>query len=131
MSRSTFSAKAFAAYLFVLGPVLVFVPNVLLALFGIAPSTDVWIRVVGLIVFMLGVYVWVSAGYKPFLEASVYTRSAVFVALSAFALLGLGSPMLALFGAVDLAGAAWTWFALRADARSPVIAVSPEGVRMR
>lgn len=120
MSRSTFSAKAFAAYLFVLGIVLVFIPNVLLSLFGIAPSTDVWIRVLGLVVFMLGVYVWVASAYKPFLEASVYTRSAVFVGLSAFALLGLASPMLALFGAIDLAGAVWTWCALRADDRSPL-----------
>lgn len=122
MSRSTFSARAFAAYLFVLGLVLVFIPNLLLSLFGIAPSTDVWIRVLGLVVFMLGVYAWVAAAYQPFLEASVYTRSAVFVGLGAFALLGLASPMLALFGAIDLAGAVWTWAALRADARSPVLA---------
>ncbi|QNA89432.1 hypothetical protein G4G28_14870 [Massilia sp. Dwa41.01b] len=118
MSRSAFSAKAFAAYLFVLGACLVVVPNTLLSLFGIPPSPDVWVRVVGLTVFMLGVYAWVSANYKPFLEASVYTRAVVFAVLTCFALLDLGSPMLAVFGLADLGGGLWTWFALRADARA-------------
>lgn len=119
MSKSAFSAKVFAVYLFILGPVLILAPNVLLKLFGIAPATEVWIRVVGLLAFMLGVYVWVAAKHdnRPFLEASVYTRAFVFVALSAFAILGLGSPMLALFGVIDLCGGIWTYFALKADAR--------------
>ena len=119
MSKSAFSAKVFAAYLFVLGPVLVLAPNFLLSLFGIPATTEVWIRVVGVIVFMLGVYCWVAAKHelKPFLEASVYTRFGVFLALSAFAILELGSPMLALFGVIDLLGGLWTWFALKADAQ--------------
>ena len=126
MSKSAFSAKVFAAYLFVLGPVLVLAPDFLLSLFGIPATTEVWIRVVGVIVFMLGVYCWVAAKHelKPFLEASVYTRFGVFLALSSFAILELGSPMLALFGVIDLLGGLWTWFALKADARSghPVLA---------
>jgi hypothetical protein len=117
MSRSAFSAKVFAIYLFILGPVLILAPNFLLTLFGIAPSTDVWIRVVGLLVFMLGAYVWVAAKHdnRLFLEASVYTRIVVFLTLSAFALIGLASPMLALFGVIDLCGGIWTYFALKAD----------------
>jgi len=117
MSKSAFSAKVFAIYLFILGPVLIFVPNFLLNVFGIPPSTDVWIRVVGLLVFMLGVYVWVAAKHdnRPFLQASVYTRIVVFLTLSAFAFLGPASPMLALFGVIDLCGGIWTYFALKAD----------------
>jgi len=120
MSKSAFSAKVFAAYLFVLGPLLVFAPNFLLTLFGIPATSEVWIRVVGVIVFMLGVYCWIAAKHelRPFLEASVYTRFGVFLALSAFAILELGSPMLALFGVIDLLGGLWTWLALKADAQS-------------
>jgi len=117
MSKSAFSGKVFAIYLFVLGPVLILAPNFLLTAFGIAPTTEVWIRVVGLLAFMLGVYVWVAAKHenRPFLEASVYTRIGVFLVLSTFALLGMASPMLALFGVIDLCGGIWTYYALKAD----------------
>ena len=120
MSKSAFSAKVFALYLFVLGPTLILAPNFLLGLFGIPPTTEVWIRVIGVTASVLGVYSWVAARHenRPFLEASVYTRFSVFVAFTAFALTGLASPMLILFGLVDLGGAMWTYFALKADARS-------------
>ena len=126
MSRSAFSAKVFAVYLFIIGPVLVFAPNFLLSLLGIPTTTEVWIRVVGVIAFMLGIYAWVAATheFRPFLEASVYTRFVVFIAFSAFAILKLGSPMIALFGVIDLLGGLWTYFALKADEQSgrPVLA---------
>jgi hypothetical protein len=98
--------------------VLVLAPNFLLGLFGIAPSSEVWIRVVGLIAVNLGVYSWVAAKHEntSFLAASVYTRISVFVAFTIFALIGLVSPMIILFGVVDLAGGLWTHFALKADA---------------
>lgn len=117
MSKSAVSAKVFAIYLFILGPVLVLAPNLLLKLFGIPTTTEVWIRVVGVLAFMLGIYVWVAAKHenRPFLEASVYTRFLVFVAFCAFAFLDMASPMLALFGVIDLCGGIWTHFALKAD----------------
>jgi hypothetical protein len=122
MSRAAFSAKVFAVYLFVFSPVLVFAPNVLLTMFGIAPTSEVWIRVVGVIGFNLGVYAWVAARHedKSFLETSVYTRGSVFCAFVVFALMGFASPIIVLFGTIDLCGGLWTWYALRADARSPV-----------
>ncbi|MES2817664.1 MAG: hypothetical protein V4812_01575 [Pseudomonadota bacterium] len=120
MSRSAFSAKIFAIYLFVVGAVLVVAPNFLLSIFRIPPTTEVWIHVVGVVAFMIGVYAWVAAKHenKPFLEASVYTRFVVFVAFTTFAVIGLASPMIVLFGVADLLGGLWTYFALKADARS-------------
>ena len=118
MSRSALSAKVFAVYLFVIGPLLAVAPNLLLSLFGFAPATEVWVRVVGVIVFNLGVYVWISAANRAFLQASVFTRGLTFLALTAFGLLGLSSPMIILFGAIDLCGGLWTHFALKAEARA-------------
>lgn len=120
MSKSAFSAKVFATYLFVVGALLIFVPNFLLSIFRISETSEVWVRVVGLIAFMIGVYAWVAAkhDFRPFLEASVYTRFVVFVAFTTFAVLGLASPMIALFGVADLLGGVWTHFALKADAQS-------------
>jgi hypothetical protein len=120
MSRSAFSAKFFAIYLFVVGAVLVIAPNFLLSILGIPTTSEVWIHVVGVIAFMIGVYAWDAAKNesKSFLEASVYTRFAVFVAFTTFAVVGLASPMIALFGVADLLGGVWTYFALKADAQS-------------
>lgn len=118
MSRSALSAKVFAVYLFVIGPLLAVAPNLLLSLFGFAPATEVWVRVVGVIVFNLGVYVWVSAANRAFLQASVFTRLLTFAALTAFGLLGLSSPMIILFGVIDLCGGVWTYAALKADMRA-------------
>lgn len=75
---------------------------------------------------MLGVYAWVAGKHenKPMLEASVYTRPLVFVAFTTFAVMGLASPMLVLFGVVALLGAASSYFALKADAQAvePILA---------
>ena len=126
MSKSAFSAKVFAIYLFVVGAVLVMAPNFLLSIFRIPPSSEVWVRVAGMLAFMIGVYAWVAARheFKPFLEASVYTRFVVFMAFTTFAVMGLSSPMIALFGVTDLLGGLWTYFALKADAQTvrPVLA---------
>ena len=121
MSKATFSARAFAVYVFIVSTVLVVAPNALLSLFGIAPTAEVWIRVAGVLAFNIGIYAWVGARHRPFLEASVYTRALVCAAFVVFALLGLASPVLLLFGLVDLAGGIWTWLALRADARTQPI----------
>jgi hypothetical protein len=106
--------------------VLIVAPNLLLAIFRVPPSSEVWVRVVGVLAFMIGVYAWVAAKHenKSFLEASVVTRFLVFVPFTAFAALGLASPMLVLFGVADLVGGVWTCFALKADAQSfrPIVA---------
>jgi len=120
MSKSAFSAKVFAIYLFIVGPLLVVAPNFLLSIFRVPPTSEVWIHILGVIAFNLGVYVWVAAKHenKPFLEVSVYARVLFFVAFVTFAIIGLASPVLVLFGVVDLLGGIWTHFALKADAQS-------------
>jgi len=116
MSKATFSARAFAVYVFAVSTVLVVAPNLLLSMFGIAATSEVWIRVAGVLAFNIGIYAWIGAAHRPFLEASVYTRALVFASFAVFALLGLVSPLIVVFGLVDLAGGLWTWAALKADA---------------
>jgi hypothetical protein len=126
MSKSAFSAKVFAIYLFIVGPVLVVAPNVLLSIFQIPRTSEVWIRVIGVIACNLGVYAWVAAKheYKHFLEASVYMRFVFFAAITTFAVIGMASPMIIFFGTVDLLGGIWTYVALKADGQSaqPIMA---------
>lgn len=115
MSKAAFTIRAFGYYLLVLGVVLIAVPNVLLTMSFMAPTSEVWIRVVGVLVFNIGIYYLYAAQCEAtaFFRASVATRAFVLAAFTAFALLGLAKPMLILFGAVDFVGGLWTWRALR------------------
>ena len=126
MSKSAFSAKVFAIYLFIVGAVLVVAPNVLLSIFRLPQTSEVWIHVIGVLAFNVGVYAWVAAKHedKTFLEASVYTRFVFFVAVTTFAVIGLASPVIMFFGVADLLGGIWTHFALKADAPAvePILA---------
>lgn len=112
------SARVFALYLFVFGPLLAIAPNLVLPLFGLAPTSEIWIRLIGLLAINIGIFCWVAAKheYTHFLHVSVLTRCAVFVAIGGFVALGLAPPVIIVFGFVDLAGGLWTYVALRADA---------------
>lgn len=121
MSKAAVSVRLFGIYVMVLGVSLAFAPNLVLGLFGIAPSTEVWLHVVGVLAFIIGVFDYVAAAaeYRPYFIATIGTRCLVFASFVIFVLLSMAPPVLILFGLVDLAGAAWTALALR----------SPPGVR--
>ena len=117
MSRAAMSMFVVGIYLLVLGPTLVVAPALLTGLFGLDAPQEVWIRVLGAIVTILGFYYLFAARHeaKDFFWATVWGRPAVIVFFTAFALLGLAEPILILFGVVDLLGAGWTFAALRAE----------------
>lgn len=114
------TVELFGYYLIPLGVLLMLAPNAVLSPFGFAPATEVWVRVLGVVVAPLGVY-YVALGRAPvpsFLRLTVYARIWVFVIFALFAVAGLSQPMLAVLGAVDLLGALWTWTALRGERRA-------------
>lgn len=47
-----------------------------------------------------------------FFTWTVHTRGLVIIFFIVFTVMNLVSPMVMMFGAVDLAGAIWTWWAL-------------------
>ncbi len=115
MSNSALSVFVFGLYLAVLGIVLLVAPNFLLGMFALTSTTEVWIRVVGMLVLFLGFY-YTQAARKEmtdFFRWTVYLRSTVIVFFAVFVLLGFASPPLIMFGVVDLLGAIWTGLALR------------------
>jgi hypothetical protein len=120
MSKSARTCKAFGIYLWVNGALLIVVPNFSLWLVKMPPTSEVWIRVVGLTISVIGVFAWLTGKHeiKLFMKASVYTRWTAFAVFVTFALLGLAAPQIALFGLADLLGGAWTYFAMKADARA-------------
>jgi hypothetical protein len=120
MSKSTLSVFVFGLYLLVLGIVMLVAPNFLLGLFSIPSTTEVWIRVAGMLVLFLGIYYTLSSrnGMTNFFPWTVYVRSSVILFFIAFVLLGFVKPQLILFGVVDLLGAIWTGLALRSQKAS-------------
>lgn len=118
MSKSAFSVRVFSIYMFIIGSALVVIPNVLLSLLGIPETDEVWIRVVGVPVLVIGYLAFMVSGIevKDFFRWSVHTRLAVPIIFGAFVLLSFAPPALLLFGAIDAAGALWTAASLRADA---------------
>ena len=115
MSPAARSVNIFGIYLLLLGVVLLVAPNMLLGLFGLPTTTEVWIRVVGMLCVLLGTYYRVSAGAeaRAFFRATVLLRASVTLFFVVFVAAGWSQWPLVLFGLVDAAGALWTWTALR------------------
>ena len=117
MSRSAVSVFVFSIYLYLLGLVLVIIPDTLLGIFHFPETGGLWIRVVGALVVILGFYYWhaARAEFRPFLAWTVIARTSVLLFFIAFVIAGLAPPVLILFGVIDFAGAMWTFFAMRSE----------------
>ena len=113
MSKAAFSMFVFGIYVILLGIILMVVPNVLLSIFGLPTTTEVWVRVVGMLVFLIGYYyIRASRNEKEminFYRWTVHARSSVIIFFIIFVAFGLVKPILILFGIVDLLAAVWTW----------------------
>ena len=117
MSRAAKSLFVFGVYLCGLGLVLLLAPNLLLRVFGVPATDEVWIRVNGMFVLCLSFYYVQAArsGLTSFIRWTVWARAAVIIYFVAFVLLLSAPRALLLFGLVDLSAAAWTWLALKKD----------------
>jgi len=122
MSNSAKSVFVFAVYLILLGIILLLMPNVLLKLFSFPETTEVWIRVAGMLVLLIAFYYLQAARREltEFFQWTVYARASVILFFIAFVVLMDIPPALILFGAVDLLGAVWTEATLRASRKAPV-----------
>lgn len=115
MTNAAKSVYYFGFYLFVLGFTLIVSPNLLLSMFGFEPTTEVWIQVLGAVVFTIGIYYVFTAptNNETFIKITIYSRVSILAWFTLFVLLGWANPALLLFGGFDVLGALWTWNALR------------------
>jgi hypothetical protein len=115
MTPSARSVTVFAVYLLLLGAVLLVAPNLLLQTFGLPPTSEVWIRVVGMLVTFLGVYYRTAAAAElvSFFRVTVLVRLTVPIFFVIFVVAGWVGWSFLLFGVIDVVGATWTWWALR------------------
>lgn len=117
MNKSALSIFGWGLYEIGVGLGFLFIPNVLLPIFGFPTTTEVWIRVIGLIVLVLALYHIYCARNNviPFFQITVPGRGLFAIGLVILFAMGLAGPGLILFAVLEVAGAAWTWWALRRD----------------
>lgn len=115
MSQAAISLRVFSLYMFVLGLVLILVPNLFLRLCGIAPTREVWIRIVGMLVVILGYYDFMATRTEDaaFFRWSVHARLFAAALLAVLVVSKLAPAILILFGLIDAAAAIWTALSLR------------------
>jgi hypothetical protein len=116
--RATTSLRVWGYYLSATGGILIGSPNTLLSIVGLPTTDEVWIRTVGMLILILAYASFQSARTRN-LEYMTWSRNARFAVpffFAAFVALGFVGPQILPFGVIDLAGASWTWWAIRADA---------------
>jgi hypothetical protein len=115
MNSAAKSVYYFGFYLLILSASLTVIPNVLLSTFMMPETNEVWIRIVGVLVFNISILYIVIAqtNNKLFLTLSVYLRASILVWFVLFVLIGWAPATLILFGVVDFAGAVWTYLELK------------------
>jgi hypothetical protein len=120
MTAAAKSVCYFGFYLYGVAIVLIFFPNLLLGMMGMPETTEVWIRILGLLTGIIGYYYHRNgtANNRIFFPFTVHARVVVFLSFVVFVALKMASPMLIGFGVVDLLGAVWTWRALRREANA-------------
>jgi hypothetical protein len=115
LARVNLTVRIFAGYLVLVSAALLTVPTFLIQLFGLPATSDVWPRIIGMLVLALALYYW-DAGRRSdagFVRATLYGRLLVFAGLVVFVVLGMSRPILLLFMLVDLAFVAWSGYELR------------------
>lgn len=104
-----------AIYVLLTGLQLIFVPNLLLGMFGLEPTTEIWIKVLGVVVLSLTLiyYGIIKHGNKEVIKITVWSRLFVGAGFILFAMTGIAPMALILFAGIDIATAIWTWFELK------------------
>ncbi len=115
MTPASKSLYYFGFYLLGIGITLTVFPNILLSLFQFPETNEVWIHVLGAVVFGVGMlYIFMApTNHALFFILTIYVRASILVWFTIFVVIGLAPVQLILFGVVDAAGAAWTYTALR------------------
>jgi len=115
MSRAALSTLVFGIYLWILGLTLIIAPNPFLGVFGIEPTQELWIRMVGGLACVLGYYylVLTRAESRAFFRASIPGRFGFLLFCIGLVVTGWAPKVLVVFGAIDAVGACWTGLCLR------------------
>ena len=115
MTSTAKSVFYYSFYMLGMGLGLLFIPDLILGVFGFDATSDIWIHVLGLFAFCAGMLYFYCGrtNQTGFFRISIIERSVFFLGMVGIGLSLRASPMLALIGSVDLLGAIWTAATLR------------------
>ena len=117
MSKAALSILVYGIYALGAGLTFLFVPNMVLPLYGMEPAADHWIMTVAILTLGLSYYYITAARSenRGFFEMSWKGRIWFFTATLVTVLLNKAPVGMIAVGATDLVLAIWTFWALRQD----------------
>lgn len=119
MKKANTAMYAQILYMVGMGTGLLFIPTLILPMFGFEAPQEIWVRVLGALALLLSVYYYicVKGAYEPFYRASIYGRYAFCAVLAIFGLLKMTQPGIFVFAAVETALAAWAHWGLHQSSK--------------
>ena len=127
MKKSATSVFVWGIYAVFSGITFLLVPNLPLTLLGLGESQEVYPRLLGVAITMLG-YFYIRAARQesmtPLYAWSVHARMGLSVAIIVLVILDLAKPAMLGFAVTELAGSLWTALALRAEGSKRLGALS-------
>ena len=104
------SVAAFGIYMIIEGAILLLFPNELITFFGLLATEEVWIRVVGWVLIVLGYYYTNAArnDFGPFFTWTIQIRSLQFAVFIIFVLLQFVGPAILLFSGIEFLSGIWS-----------------------
>lgn len=117
MQPAAKSVFVFGVYLTLVGLTLLFIPNVFLSVIGVENTTEVWIRLSGILLMALSVYYIVSSRHNlpVIFKVTACIRCTIIIFFSVFVYLKMMEPVMLIFAAIDFAGGAWTYLAMKKE----------------
>jgi len=115
MSRLNKSILIFGIYSSLMGVVLLFLPNIILPLFGLPVSGEPWLNLLGFVLICSSYYYIRSSikGNQDFAIYTIHTRFAAPVIVVFLVLTGRADWHFLSFGIVDGVGGLWTLIELK------------------
>ena len=113
--KASTSVYVFGIYMIGQGLTLLLAPNMLRKFMQLTETNEVWIRLLGVTLMVLGYY-YIRAARVNFVEFfgwTVHMRLAQFGIVGALVLLNIAHPVVLGFAAVEAASGLWTFWALR------------------
>ncbi len=120
MLRTTQSLRWFGWYAVGTGLLAALTPNLLLSIFGLPASNEVWLRVAGMLLGFIGIlHLNVSPiNLQRYALTTVILRLSVPLIFGWWVITGLAPWQLLLFAGADVVGAIATLWGLRVDQRT-------------